>query len=72
MESYKGYILHRDPQYCYWKIKHDGKGSIPDCLQGSWINKSVLISKIDHYRLTNPLEPVEAPVEAPKARSKVA
>jgi hypothetical protein len=72
MENYKGYILKRDPQYCYWKVAHDGKGGIPAVLQGLWINKNVLIAKIDHYRAEVPLEAPEAPVEAPKARAKTA
>lgn len=68
-ESYKGYILTRDPQYCYWKVKSDGKGGIPEVLQGLWISKGVLTSKIDMYREKVPLEAPEAPVEAPKARA---
>lgn len=72
MEAYKGYTLHRDPKYCYWYVKTDGKGSVPKMLDGVWATKTLLTSKIDAWRELNPQEVPEAPVKASKAKQELA
>lgn len=74
--THKGYVIWRDKTYCYWHIRHDGKGSIPKMLDSSYLSLTAALRAIDRYREevpeSAPEVAPEAPVEAHKPRAKQA